>query len=84
MLKIGNTILAQFVTARDEVNSQIPKKKEKKKEFVSVRKYFGDAGREVFIMDAKGSGNIGRYLNVSISFAVLILKFSKRLQWRPI
>lgn len=54
-----NIILAPETQANDI------KKKEKKK-LVSVRTYFGDNEGEVFIMDAKGSGNIGRYLNVRI------------------
>lgn len=39
--------------------------KKKKEELFSIRKYYGDNEGEVFIMDAKCSGNIGRYLNVS-------------------
>ncbi|XP_065224566.1 histone-lysine N-methyltransferase eggless isoform X2 [Planococcus citri] len=43
-----------------------PKPKEsKKKENFSIRKYCGDNEDDVFIMDAKSSGNIGRYLNHS-------------------
>lgn len=40
-------------------------KKKRKKKFASVRTYYGDREDDVYIMDAKGSGNIGRYLNVS-------------------
>lgn len=49
------------------VNNKAEKKKKEKKEkeFISIRKYYGDNESEVFIMDAKCSGNIGRYLNHS-------------------
>lgn len=43
--------------------------------YKSVREYFGDGADDCYIMDAKSSGNIGRYLNVSI---VLFLKTIKQ------
>lgn len=41
-----------------------PKKIERPQTFKSVREYFGK-DEAVYIMDAKTTGNIGRYLNVS-------------------
>lgn len=41
--------------------------------FKSVRDYFGE-DEAVYIMDAKTTGNIGRYLNVSKKFFILYLK----------
>lgn len=35
------------------------------RKFKSVREYFGDGADDCYIMDAKSSGNIGRYLNHS-------------------
>lgn len=46
-------------------NVQNTKKKKEKKQFTSIRTYYGDNEDDVYIMDAKGTGNIGRYLNVS-------------------
>ena len=50
-------------TANEAPVKERPKKP--KEEHFSIRKYYGDKEDEVFIMDAKCSGNIGRYLNVS-------------------
>lgn len=47
------------------VPAEEPKKKKEKKVFTSIRKYYGPNEDDVYIMDAKGIGNIGRYLNVS-------------------
>lgn len=41
--------------------------------FKSVRDYFGE-DEAVYIMDAKTTGNIGRYLNVSKKIYILYLK----------
>lgn len=49
------------------------KKKKEKKQFTSIRKYYGDSEDDVYIMDAKGTGNIGRYLNVSVLKLNIIL-----------
>lgn len=49
------------------------RKKKEKKQFTSIRKYYGDSEDDVYIMDAKGTGNIGRYLNVSVLKLNIIL-----------
>lgn len=41
--------------------------------FKSVRDFFGE-DESVYIMDAKTTGNIGRYLNVSEIYITIILK----------
>ncbi len=45
--------------------------KEPKEKFTSTRKYFGEE-EDVYIMDAKTRGNIGRYLNHSCSPNVFV------------
>lgn len=47
----------------------------KSSKYTSVREFFG-AEESVYIMDAKNTGNIGRFLNVShhiFSYAVMLL-----------
>ena len=50
----GNTSMNQ---------EEVPADQPPKKKFKSIRKYYSKDDREVFIIDAMKSGNVGRYLN---------------------
>ncbi|KAL0278162.1 UNVERIFIED_CONTAM: hypothetical protein PYX00_000063 [Menopon gallinae] len=45
--------------------ANVPVEEGRRKDFRSVREMFGDGADDCYVMDAKSSGNIGRYLNHS-------------------